>query len=119
MWGAITAIFSPLGNVISTWLEGRQKVQEAKIEREVKALTHEANWDLVQAEAAKGSWKDEWLTLLVSVPLIMAFIPGTHETLTNGFAVLESCPEWYQILVGVVFAASFGIKKIHDIVVRK
>lgn len=119
MWTAISAIFSPLGNVVSTWLEGKQKVQEAKIDREVKALTNEANWDAIQAEASKSSWKDEWLTILVSIPLVMAFVPGMDGILERGFQLLEECPDWYQYLVGVVFAASFGIKKVTDIFARK
>lgn len=119
MWGMLTAVFSPLGQVVSTWIEGRNKVQEAKIEREVKALTHEANWDIVQAEASKDSWKDEWLTILISIPMVLAFVPGMSEYLRQGFNVLEDCPDWYQYLVGVVFAASFGIKKVTDIFARK
>lgn len=119
MWGAVAAIFAPLGDVLTTWIKGKQAVQEAKIEREVKALTHEANWDEVQAKASASSWKDEWLTILISIPLIMAFIPGMDEYLSVGFGVLEKCPDWYQYLVGVVFAASFGIKKVTDIFARR
>jgi hypothetical protein len=105
--------------LISTWVKGKQVIAEAKVEREVKALTHEANWDVVQAEASKESWKDEWLTLLVSIPLMMAFVPGMDGVVLEGFALLEKCPTWYQYLVGVVFAASFGIKKVTDLFVRK
>lgn len=117
MWW--TTLFGPLGDVVSTWLKGRQAVAEAKIEREVKALTHEANWDTVQAEASKASWKDEWLTILISIPLVLAFVPGMDGYLDKGFTILEKCPDWYQYLVGVVFAASFGIKKVTDIFARK
>jgi hypothetical protein len=94
------------------WIEGKQKIAAAKVERETKALTNEADWDKVQAEAGKNSWKDEWLTLLVSIPMIMAFIPGAEDYVMRGFEALESMPEWYQYLVGVVFAASFGIKAL-------
>lgn len=117
MWW--TTLLGPVGDVVSTWLKGKQAVAEAKIDREVKALTHEANWDNVQAEASKDSWKDEWLTILISIPLILAFVPGMSEYLRQGFNVLEDCPDWYQYLVGVVFAASFGIKKVTDIFARK
>lgn len=117
MWW--TNLLSPIGEVISTWIKGKQVIAEAKIDREVKALTHEANWDAVQAEASKGSWKDEWLTILISIPLIMAFVPGMDGVLNTGFDLLEKCPDWYQYLVGVVFAASFGIKKVSDVFGRK
>lgn len=117
MW--FTSLLAPLGGIVSTWLEGKQKIQEATIAKEVTQLTNEANWDVIQAEASKSSWKDEWLTILVSIPMIMSFIPGMKETVENGFSVLASCPEWYQYLIGVVFAASFGIKKVTDIFASK
>jgi len=117
MW--LTSLLAPLGGILSTWLEGKQKIQEATIAKEVTQLTNEANWDNIQAEASKSSWKDEWLTILISIPMIMAFIPGMREVVDDGFNVLESCPEWYQYLIGVVFAASFGIKKVTDIFASK
>lgn len=100
--------------LLGTWLEGRQKISSAKAERESKALLAESDWDKVQAESSRNSWKDEWLTLLVSIPMVLAFIPEAVPYVKQGFEALESMPEWYQLLVGVVFAASFGIKKISD-----
>lgn len=108
-------IIGGIAGLGKTWLEGRQKVQEAKINQQVVQINNEANWDVVQAEASKSSWKDEWLTILISIPMVMAFIPGLKDEVLNGFSVLADCPEWYQYLIGVVFAASFGIKKVTDI----
>ncbi|MNL57608.1 hypothetical protein D3C87_1811830 [compost metagenome] len=112
MWGVV---ITPLVELLGGWLQGRKEIQQAAIQKEVQVLQNEANWDTVQAEASKASWKDEWLTILVSIPMIMAFIPGMKDEVMNGFSVLASCPEWYQYLIGVVFAASFGIKKVTDI----
>lgn len=112
MFSEIAGFIGGLFGLGKQWVEGKQKIAEALVERETKALTNEADWDKVQAEAGKNSWKDEWLTLLVSIPMIMAFIPGAEEYVLRGFAALESMPEWYQYLVGVVFAASFGIKAL-------
>lgn len=111
----ITAIISSVTQLVSDYFNGKRKVKQAEIEREVKALTHEADWDTVQAKAGASSWKDEWLTLLISIPLIMAFIPEAALYVDAGFGVLATMPEWYQYLVGVVFAASFGIKKVTDV----
>lgn len=114
----ISWIGDVIGGVASlgkTWIEGRQKVQEAKINQQVVQINNDANWDNVQAEASKSSWKDEWLTILISIPMILAFIPSMKEEVLHGFEVLAACPDWYQYLIGVVFAASFGIKKVTDI----
>lgn len=108
-----------VGSMVTAWLQGKQKIQEAKIEQQVKVMEKEASWDELQAQASASSWKDEWLTLLISIPLIMAFIPGAEEYVTAGFAVLTNTPEWYQLMVGVVFAASFGISKAVSFMEKK
>lgn len=113
MW--FTSLFGPIGSIVSTWLEGKQKIQEAAINQQVTQINNDANWDNIQAENSKSSWKDEWLTILVSIPMILSFIPGMEDHVRLGFSTLSSCPEWYQYLIGVVFAASFGIKKVTDI----
>jgi len=62
------------------------------------------------AKGSQSSWKDEWLTILFSVPLVMAFIPGMEGIVENGFNQLEAMPTWYQYSLGVIVAASFGVR---------
>lgn len=112
-------LLEPLVQLAGGYLQGRKEIQQATIQKEVQVLQNEANWDTVQAEASKSSWKDEWLTILVSIPMILSFIPGMKDTVMAGFETLAQCPEWYQYLIGVVFAASFGIKKVTDIFATK
>ena len=80
----IQALLGPLGSLASTWLEGKvetkkaeagAKVAKAKAEAVImeKKATGEIDWDLKMADASANSWKDEWLTILFSVPLILAF----------------------------------------------
>jgi hypothetical protein len=33
-----------------------------------------------------------------------------EEVVKNGFAQLEAMPEWYQYSLGVIVAASFGVR---------
>ena len=61
------------------------------------------------ANASANSWKDEYLTILVSIPLILAFV-GYEDVVMRGFVALEAMPDFYKTAVGVVFAASFGVK---------
>lgn len=117
MW--FTSLFGPLGSIVTTWLEGKQKVQEAVVNQQVAQMSNEANWDAIQAANSQSSWKDEWLTILISIPMILAFIPGMDDNVRAGFDNLKNCPEWYQYLIGVVFAASFGIKKVTDVFASK
>ena len=83
----------------------------AERSRRVKAAAGEMDWNPTWAEGAQSSWKDEWLTILVSIPLILAFT-GYEDVVMRGFTALEAMPDYYKTAVGVVFAASFGIQSV-------
>ena len=61
------------------------------------AAQHDSKWELIMAESTKGSWKDEAVTIVVLVPVIMCFIPGTEELVKSGFDRLNELPDWYRI----------------------
>ena len=118
MW---TALISPIASLAGTWLEGKvetkkaetaTKVAKAKAEAVImeKKATGEIDWDLEMARGSQSSWKDEWLVILFSIPLILAFIPGMEEVVANGVSQLEAMPQWYQYSIGVIVAASFGVR---------
>ncbi len=75
-----------------------------------KKATGELEWDLEMARGSQSSWKDEWLVILFSVPLILSFIPGMEGVVANGFEQLDKMPDWYQYSLGVIVAASFGVR---------
>lgn len=103
-------IISGLFSLAQSWLEGRKRVQEARDERAAELVRQQGSWEEIMAQGSVTSWKDEWLTILVSIPLILAFIPPAIPYVKAGFAALEQMPEWYRYLVSIVFAASFGVK---------
>ena len=90
----------------------KSEEKQAQHERKLEVIKHEANWDNIQATNAGSSWKDEWLTLLFSVPLVMAFVPSAVPYVIEGFNALETMPEWYRVYLGVIMAASFGIRQL-------
>ena len=112
----------PIANLAGTWLEGKveekkavtgAKVAKAQAEAVImqKKATGEIDWDLKMADASAHSWKDEWLTILFSIPLILSFCGDWgREIVTNGFAALESMPDYYQYTLGSIVAASFGTR---------
>ena len=116
----LQAILGPLGSIASSWLEGRNekirantkvKVAQAEAEATVmqKKAAGEIDWDVAQAKASETSWKDEWLTVVFTLPLILLLF-GEEERVNNFFVALSNCPEWYQYLVGTIVAASFGFR---------
>jgi hypothetical protein len=122
-------IISAVAQVATTWVSG--KAEAAKIRSEAKlattrakavvmekVATGEIEWNQAMAEASSTSWKDEWLTILVSIPLVLAFT-GHEDIVMKGFTALEAMPDFYKTAVGVVFAASFGIQSIKNMMKRK
>ena len=56
------------------------------------------------------AFKDEWLVALFSIPLILSFCGEWGRTIVaEGFAALETMPDWYQYTLGVIVAASSGV----------
>ena len=102
------------GKVEEKKAQSATKVAKAQAEAIVmqKKATGEIDWDLEMAKGSQSSWKDEWLTILFSVPLILCFLPfeWAEQAVQNGFAALESMPDWYQYTLGVIVAASFGVR---------
>ena len=118
----LQALIGPLAELAGGWLKGKADAQAAAanlklVEAEAKATimksaaTSEAEWEKIMAQGSQSSWKDEWLTILFSVPLVLCFTgEWGRQTVSDGFAALESMPEWYQYTLGVIVAASFGVR---------
>ena len=115
-------LIGPIANLAGTWLEGQVAEKKAKTEAKIVTIRSEAtikekqaageiDWDIAQAKASDNSWKDEWLTILFSIPLILSFCGDWgREIVTNGFTALESMPDYYQYTLGTIVAASFGTR---------
>ncbi|ADE38608.1 hypothetical protein [Candidatus Puniceispirillum marinum] len=104
-------IISAVASLAGTWMEGKVETQKAKVAVAQRVAAGEQEWNIEQAKNSNSSLKDEWLTGLVSIPLILAFT-GNEDIVERGFMALETMPDFYKTAVGVVFAASFGVQKL-------
>jgi len=107
-------VLGSLLGIGKTWLEGKNAKIKAKADAEAEVMVQSAksiaSWEALQARNAGQSWKDEWLTLLFSIPLILAFFPSAVPYVRAGFEVLEQMPQWYQYALSVIVSASFGVR---------
>ena len=118
----LNLLIGPIAEIAGTWMSGKveqtkanahTKVAKAQAEAVVmqKKATGEIDWDLKMADASAHSWKDEWLTVLFSIPLILAFCGDWgRQIVSEGFAALETMPQYYQYTLGTIVAASFGTR---------
>ena len=127
MLGILNLVFGPIIGVIGGFIEHKQKMAEVEREAEVRirqaeveshvkrlesAQEHEQTWEIAQIQ--NSGWKDEYLTIILSIPLIACFIPGLDDYVLRGFNVLLNTPEWYRWTVMIMIGAVFGYRKIAD-----
>ena len=90
------ALLGPLSSLAGSFLEGQISKQKAKAtlaqtEAEAKAeimktaATHDSKWEIIMAEATKSSIKDEIVTVIVLIPVVLVFVPGMEQVVKNGF----------------------------------
>ena len=127
----IQALIGPLTELAGGWLKGKADKQAAEsriklAEAESKAAimlskeTSVADWERIMAQGTQSSWKDEYLVLLFSVPLILCFTGEWGRTaVAEGFTALEAMPEWYQYTLGVIVASSFAVRSATKFFGRK
>lgn len=118
----IQALIGPISGLVGSWMDskteeqrGKTAVAKAKAEAEaavmVSAATSTAEWEKLMAKGSQNSLKDEWLVALFSIPLILSFCGEWGRTIVaEGFAALDTMPDWYQYTLGVIVAASFGVR---------
>jgi hypothetical protein len=112
------SIISAVGGIATSYLEN--KVEQTKAagqlkiaieQRKTRMATGEIDWDQTMAEASKDSWKDEWILGLWSIPLILSFTGEKGvDVVMKGFEALEKAPTWYTASLGIIVAASFGVR---------
>ena len=126
----IGQILGPVAGLASSWLDAKTTKQaaEAKLkltEAEAKAKTllsektSVADWEKIMAQNSGSSWKDEWFVIILSIPMILCFIPGMEGVVRHGFEQLQAAPDWYMYALLTAISASFGVKGFKQFIGRK
>ena len=98
------------------FIKGKADEKKAIQNAKIKKIENDANWEATMADATKSSWKDEYLIILLTLPLwligwaIAMDDPSMLERVDQGFKALQELPEFYQYLLYTGVLASFGVK---------
>lgn len=106
----VMGLISPVTNYLGKRSDNKTAVKKDQIARVVKATDQVAEWEKVQAESGKHSWKDEFWTIVLAIPAIMCFFPDYVNDVTAGFTALGTMPDFYQYWLGVAILTAFGIR---------
>ena len=109
----IGQIISSIGGLAASIIDSKTQLKLTEAEIKKKQLTGEIDWDIAAIQATQNSWKDEWITLLFSIPLILAFCGDWgNQIVQAGFTSLEAMPTWYQYSLGGIVSASIGMRSV-------
>ena len=86
---------------VTKGFEHKRKLKEEKQRAELE-------WAKYMAQASGKSWKDEYLTIVWTLPIVLGMF-GYTQPLENLLAVLKEIPQWYTYLLLVITLASFGL----------
>lgn len=94
-------ILSLVAKPIVGWFTHKQEMAKAKQAAEIR-------WAAEMATASGKSWKDEYLTIVWTLPIVLAMF-GFTTPLERLLVILQQIPEWYTYLLLVITLASFGL----------
>ena len=108
----------PVADLAGGFLKNKAEQSKAVHEAKMKVIQNDGDWENKAIDASANSWKDEFWTLVLSVPIFMigySIVVGDPEIVVRveaGFVALSNLPEWYQYLLFIAISSSFGIKGV-------
>ena len=112
----LTTLIGPVANLAKGYLSNKAEEKQAKHQAKMSVIQNDADWESKMAAASKDSWKDEFWTIVLAIPVFMVGYAIAANDVTviarvaTGFEALEKLPEWYQYLLFIAISSSFGIR---------
>tara|TARA_B100000768_G_scaffold181590_1_gene205223 strand:+ start:517 stop:888 length:372 start_codon:yes stop_codon:yes gene_type:complete len=114
----LQALIGPISNLVGGFMKNKAEEKQAKHQAKMNVIQNDANWEQTMAAASGNSWKDEFWTIVLAIPIFMVgyAIAANDVTVIDrvqlGFAALSELPEWYQYLLFIAISSSFGIRGV-------
>ena len=117
-----SGLVSPITNHFTKKNDNKTKVKQQQIQRLMNSDDQLAEWESIQAESGNNSWKDEWITLIITLPIPVIFVsvilsvlfenPLIAEAAKAGVTAIKALVPNYAELLYIVCLAAIGIKAI-------
>jgi|TARA_R110002072_G_scaffold11468_2_gene51807 hypothetical protein len=111
-----TALIGPVADLGKTYLSNKAEEKQAKHQAKMNVIQNDADWESKMVDASANSWKDEFWTCILAIPIFMVGYAivvndmSVVDRVQKAFATLNKLPEWYQYLLFIAISSSFGIK---------
>jgi len=113
MW---QSLIGPVSKLVGGHLKNRAEEKQAKHKAKMQVIKNDANWESKMADASANSWKDEFWTIILAIPIFMIGYAiavndmAVVERVSESFKALSELPEWYQYLLFIAISSSFGVR---------
>ena len=124
LWNLVPTVIKGVVDVVKTKTETKKLMAQAEQTHIRKMAEGEIAYAIETQKNMQNSWRDEWFTVILSVPLLIVFgaiFFGKYEwidKLKEGFQTLDSLPDWYIWALMAAIASSFGLK-VTDLAIKK
>ena len=111
-----SALIGPIADLGKTYLSNKAEEKQAKHQAKMNVIQNDADWESKMVDASANSWKDEFWTCILAIPIFMVGYAivvndmSVVDRVQKAFATLNELPEWYQYLLFIAISSSFGIK---------
>ena len=112
----LTTLIGPIACLAKNYLSNKAEEKQAKHQAKMSVIQNDADWESKMADASKDSWKDEFWTIVLAIPVFMVGYAIAANDVTiiarvaTAFEALEKLPEWYEYLLFIAISSSFGIR---------
>ena len=112
----LNMLLGPALELGKDFLKGKAEEKKAIQERKINAIQNDADWENKMADATSNSWKDEFWSIILALPIIAVVYSVAMDDVSiiarvnEGFEALNQLPDWYQYLLFIAVSASFGLK---------
>ena len=120
----VPTIIKGVVDVVKTKTETKKLMAQAEQTHVRKMAEGEIDYAIATQKNMQNSWRDEWFTIILSIPLIIVFAaiflnkPEWITKLKDGFITLDELPDWYIWALLAAIASSFGLK-VSDLAIKK
>ena len=91
-------------------MELKMKQHELKLKREKRLY----DADTESVKQMQFTWKDEYILLLHSIPLILCFFPSMAVHVSAGFEALDKAPLWFKVAYVGIVISTYGLRFMKD-----
>jgi hypothetical protein len=108
---------------ITNYFQRNQEIKKVEHEAEIVRIRTEAEQagKLDELSMGQRSWKDEYLLLITTAPLVLLFfsplldvssVDEIQYAIRTGFSALEETPEYYWYALALIYVDTFGFRQM-------